>query len=256
MKKKTAEKFIDLLDIMQKLRNECPWDKIQTPESLRKYIIEETYEVIETIDRKKWSALCEELGDLLLQIVFQSVIAQEKGRFDISDVLTHINNKLIKRHPHVFDAKGVLSAKEVENNWENIKANSGKRQSLLSGIPGSAPALLSAQRLQEKAARVGFDWPDMEGVMEKFYEEFKEFKEAINKKNKKKIFEEMGDMLFTLVNLSRFLDITAEDALRLVNKKFRTRFKHIEKHYNYDYQKLKSASLEELDSLWEDSKRG
>jgi tetrapyrrole methylase family protein/MazG family protein len=254
MKKKTAEKFIALLDIMKKLREKCPWDKMQTPESLRKYIIEETYEVVETIDQKKWSALCEELGDLLLQIVFQSVIAEEKSRFDISDVLTNINQKLIKRHPHVFDAKRVISAKEVENNWENIKANSEKRDSLLSGIPMFAPALLSAQRLQEKASRVGFDWPDIDGVIQKFHEEFYELKEAIDKKNKKKIFEEMGDLLFTLVNLARFLDITAEDALRLVNEKFRTRFRYIEKHYDYDFQKIKSASLEELDSLWEESK--
>jgi MazG family protein len=255
MKGKAEKEFGYLLEIMQKLRRNCPWDKIQTAESLRKFLIEETYEVVETIDQKKWNALCEELGDLLLQIVFQSVIAKEKKRFDIIDVITNINNKLIKRHPHVFSEQKVSSAQEVEINWENIKANSKKKNSLLSGIPESAPALLAAQRLQEKASRVGFDWPGIQGVFEKFQEEFNEFKAALNNQNKKKIFEELGDLLFTLVNLARFLNITAEDALRMTNKKFKMRFNYIEKHYNYDYQKLNQASLAELDSLWEETKK-
>jgi tetrapyrrole methylase family protein/MazG family protein len=219
-KKNASNEFIELLAIMQKLRDECPWDKIQTAQSLRQFILEEAYEVIHTIDQQHWNELCAELGDLLLQIVFQSIIASEKDHFDITDVIDHLNNKLKKRHPHVFDKKKISSAEAVEKNWENIKITSENRKSLFSGIPRSAPALLYAQRLQEKASRVGFDWSNVEGVLDKFHEEFIELKKA----------------------------------LRSCNKKFQTRFQYIEKHFKYDYQKISKATIEELDSLWEKSK--
>lgn len=251
---KTAQKFIELIDTMNKLRAECPWDKKQTPESLRQYILEEAYEVIETIDQKNWQALSHELGDLLLQIVFQCTIAQEKNRFSMQDVISHINHKLIERHPHVFSDTSVNNAEDVAENWESIKINAENRSSLLSGIPENAPALLRAQRLQQKAAFIGFDWTNISDVITKVEEEIREFKSALARNNKEHIGEELGDLLFSIVNLSRFIDVVAEDALRLTNKKFIKRFQKIEAHYKHDINALKNATLEELDDLWNKAK--
>jgi len=254
MSKSIEKKFSDLLNIMEKLRQECPWDKKQTAESLRQYLLEETYEVIESIDNQDWQELGKELGDLLLQIVFQSAIAEEKGSFTIENVIENINKKLVERHPHVFGEKKVNSAVDVADNWEHIKMISENRESLLTGIPKQAPALLFAQRMQEKASKVGFDWEKVESVVNKLDEEVEELKAALNEENKEIIQEEIGDTLFTLVNISRFLDLNAEDSLRLTNTKFKKRFQFIEKHFNNNIELMKKASLQELDELWEKAK--
>ncbi len=251
---KTVEKFSELLEIMYRLRKECPWDKEQTPESLRQYVLEETYEVLESIDLQNWDALAGELGDLLLQIVFQGVIGEEEKRFTLYDVISHINQKMIERHPHVFSDVSVNGSGEVAQNWEHIKIKSEKRKSLLSGVPKEAPALLRAQRLQEKASHVGFDWEKRDDVMAKIDEELDELKEAITENDSDKISEELGDFLFSVVNLSRFLGAVAEDSLRKTNDKFITRFQKIESHYNQDYDKMNAASLAELDDIWNKAK--
>jgi MazG family protein len=250
----TDKKINELLSIMEELRRSCPWDRAQTPQTLRRYILEETYEVIETIDEEQWDKLPEELGDLLLQIVFQCAIAEEQNRFRFSDVLQRIIDKLIDRHPHVFSDTEVISANEVADNWEHIKVTQENRTSMLSGIPEQAPALLRAQRLQEKAARVGFDWLGIDGVIAKVEEELAELMEAIKRNEKKAIVDEIGDFLFSTVNLCRFLNIVAEDALRLSNKKFISRFRAIESHFGGNYQKMKNAGLEALDKVWEKTK--
>ena len=254
MSKTIEKKFSDLLNIMKKLRQECPWDMKQTAESLRQYLLEETYEVIESIDNQEWKELGNELGDLLLQIVFQSEIAEEKRLFTIENVIDNINKKLVERHPHVFAEKKVNSAEDVADNWEHIKMNSENRDSLLSGIPKPAPALLFAQRMQEKASKIGFDWEEVSSVIQKLDEEIVELKDALKEKNNQKIQEEIGDTLFTLVNISRFLDLNAEDSLRITNAKFMKRFQYIEKHYNGDIDLMKRATLQELDELWEKAK--
>jgi MazG family protein len=240
---------------MEKLRNECPWDKEQTHASLRKYIIEEAYEVVETIDKENWQDLGEELGDLLLQVVFQAAIAKESGKFTLETVIEKLNRKLILRHPHIFGDKEVHSAKDVQINWENIKLKNSDRKSLLDGIPSSAPALLRAQRLQERASKVSFDWNQLTDVIKKLEEELKELKSAINDNNQKEIEEEMGDILFSLVNISRFLEISAEDSLRKSNEKFIRRFKYIEEAFDNNYDRIKEAGLKELDKKWEEAKK-
>jgi MazG family protein len=250
----TEKKFSELIEIMRKLRQECPWDKKQTSQSLRQYLLEETYEVIESIDNKQWKELSQELGDLLLQIIFHSVIAEENGLFTIKDVIENINMKLIERHPHVFDEKKVNSAKEVADNWEHIKMSKENRNSLLSGIPKHAPALLFAQRMQEKAAKIGFDWEKIDSVVQKLDEEVFELKAALEDGKQQKIQDEIGDTIFTLVNISRFLDLNAEDCLRSTNTKFKKRFQFIEKYYEGDLHKMKKATLEQLDELWEKAK--
>jgi MazG family protein len=254
MNNPTADRFLKLLKIMKKLRSECPWDKEQTHQSLRQYILEEAYEVIETIDQERWNDLSEELGDLLLQIVFQSAIAEETHKFNIDTILDTINTKLINRHPHVFGEIKVDSAKDVKNNWEYIKIHQEKRESLLSGVPKTAPALLRAQRIQEKASLVDFDWYKASDVLDKLQEELNELKDVVQSEKRKEIAEEIGDLLFTLVNVARFFEVTAEDALRSSNDKFVKRFSFIENHYKKDYDRIKRASLEELDRIWEKSK--
>ena len=249
-----GQEFTRFYAILTTLRRQCPWDRKQTPESLRQYLLEEGYEVIDAIDRADWTELSKELGDLLLQIVFQSVIAEEEQRFKLLDVIRLINQKMIDRHPHVFGETVVGSAKEVADNWEHIKLTRENRPSLLSGVPKSSSALLRAQRIQEKASRVGFDWNDVEQVIDKVEEEIAELRAALRENQKMQIREEFGDLIFSLVNLSRFIDVVAEDALRLSINKFISRFEQIEKHFNNDYQKLRSASLEELDRIWDDIK--
>ncbi len=250
-----SDKFLELVKTMDRLRKECPWDREQTHESLRKYILEEAFEVVETIDKKNWKELGEELGDLLLQIIFQSVIGKESGEFSLESVIETLNNKLVERHPHVFGNKKVDSAKDVESNWEHIKLKNEQRKSLLSGIPKIAPALLRAQRLQERAARVSFDWDHLTDVIEKLEEELKELKKAIDENNHRDMEEEMGDILFSLVNISRFLEISAEDSLRKSNEKFARRFKYIEDSFDNNYKQMKKAGLKELDKKWEEAKK-
>ena len=249
------QKFRTLVDHMHQLRRECPWDREQTPESLRKYILEEAYEVIEMIDAQNWEKLGEELGDLLLQVVFQAAIAEQENRFTITDVIDHINHKLVTRHPHVFGDKTATTASAVEYNWEQIKIEKENRKELLGGIPKLAPALLRAQRIQEKASRAAFDWKNVGEVVEKLEEEVNELKQAINKNNQQNMEEEIGDILFSIVNISRFIDVSAEDALRISNEKFIRRFRYIEKSYDNDYEKMKQAGLKELDKKWDEAKR-
>ena len=252
--KKAAEKLVGLLEIMDRLRKECPWDAKQTHNSLRPYLLEETYEVLETLDREEWEKLAGELGDLLLQIVFHSVIAAESGRFEFADVVDHISKKLVERHPHVFGDKQVHDAKTVQENWEHTKVKNEERDSILSGVPKAMPALLQAQRLQEKAATVGFDWGSLPPVIAKVDEEWQEFKTAVANADLTNAQEEFGDLLFSIVNISRFIDISAEDALRNTSRKFISRFSHIEKQYNNNPAAMKAATLEELDHYWNEAK--
>jgi MazG family protein len=243
-----------LLRIMTRLRSGCPWDARQTHETLRRYLLEESYEVLEAIDHGDNSKLASELGDLLLQIVFHSEIASEKGGFDFREVANRISEKLIERHPHVFGDTKVHTAEDVQKNWEETKLRKEKRDSLLSGIPAASPALLQAQRLQERAATVGFEWDDVSSVIDKLREEMEELEKEIQSDNREKIEQEFGDILFTIVNMCRYYDVSAEDALRKTSRKFVNRFRYIERQYN-DPQDMKSASLHELDAFWEEAKK-
>jgi len=244
--------------VMKILRGEngCPWDHQQTHESLKPYLIEETYEVIESIDRNDDEELREELGDLLLQIVFHAQIASEEERFTIDDVAAGIVKKLKRRHPHVFGETEVKDADEVLKNWEHIKKEEGKH-SVLDGVPDTLPALLKARRVQEKVGRVGFDWEGLDGPLRKVQEEIEELKNAVDEGNKSRIDEEFGDILFSLVNLSRFLKIDAEESLRKTVGKFSKRFRYIEEQVKKRGDRpIDDYSLDELDSLWEEAKNG
>ena len=248
------EEFQNLIDLMARLRKECPWDKKQTPQSLRQYILEEAYETIESIDDENWDELKKELGDLLLQIVFQAEIAVEENRFTLEEVIRNINEKLIRRHPHVFGDVKVNNAKEVKENWEQIKIHQENRTSPLEGVPRNLSGLLRAQRLQDKAAQVGFDWPEISGVLEKIKEEVAELEQSLKEKNHEAVEFEMGDLLFSLVNFARFQDISAEDSLRKSINKFVSRFQYIEKRLKDLNKTIYNSSLEEMDALWEESK--
>ena len=245
-----------LVEVMKRLRSEhgCPWDREQTHETLKPYLLEEAYEVLNAIDSKDDTHLMEELGDLLLQIVFHAQLAAEEGRFTIDDVARSIVNKLVRRHPHVFSDVKVKNAQEVLKNWEQIKKDEGKK-SVLDGVPEHLPALLKARRVQEKAKRVGFDWDSVDGVVEKLVEEIKELIEAVAKDKVKDAEEEFGDILFSLVNISRFLGIDAEDSLRKTINKFMKRFYYIEEKVKKKGNKpLGDHTLKELDGLWEEAK--
>lgn len=246
-----------LVEVMRVLRgkNGCPWDREQNHESLKPYMVEETYEVIDAIDNGNDSELREELGDLLLQIVFHAQIANEEGRFTIDDVARAIVAKLERRHPHVFGEVSVRDSSEVLRNWEAIKKKEGKK-SVLDGVPRGLPALLKARRTQEKVKRAGFDWKNWRGPVSKVKEELKELVDAIEVKNRKKVDEEFGDLLFSMVNLSRFLDIDAEESLRKSVEKFSRRFRYIEKKITDEGPKpMEEHTLDELDELWEESKK-
>ena len=242
----------DLISIVKKLRSPdgCDWDKKQTHESLIPYLLEESHEVVEAIQSQNYESLKEELGDLFLHLVFQIDLAEEKNRFFLKDVLDGINTKLITRHPHIFYDKD--DPRWKEGNWEESKQKEKKRDSILDGVPTSLPALLRSRRIQEKAANVGFDWEKMDQVLLKVDEEIAELKEAIT--NNKGITEELGDVLFTVVNLSRHLDINPEQALNESTNKFIKRFKKIEKDLKDKKIDIKKLSLEELDVLWEKNK--
>jgi len=243
-----------LLSIMKEIRQKCPWDAKQTHDSLKRYLLEEAYETIEVIDLKDMESLKSELGDILLQIVFHSEIASEKNTFSFKDVVNAISDKMVERHPHVFQENGKVTAEEVQENWEKNKHKKENRDSILSGIPIHLPALLKAQRLQDKASSIGFDWDKVDDVITKLEEEIGEFKQAVKENNKSSIEKEFGDILFTLVNISRFTDVISEDALHKANTKFIKRFNYIEQHYNNDPEKMSATSLKELDTLWEKSK--
>ncbi|MDX1762935.1 MAG: nucleoside triphosphate pyrophosphohydrolase [bacterium] len=248
-----------LLSIMAQLRSEqgCPWDRQQTMESLKPFVIEEAYEVIEAIDSGDRGRVCEELGDLLLQIVFLSQIGSEEEAFRFDDVAREINEKMLRRHPHVFGEERADNAQEVLHRWEQIKQKEKKgeeRRSILAGIPQALPSLLKAHRLQDRAARVGFDWEHLSQVIEKVEEELAEFKTALKEKDAEEIEWELGDLLFAIVNLSRFIKISPEDALRKTISRFIGRFQHIEEHAVRQGVELHTLTLEEMDRLWEEAK--
>lgn len=253
------DKFTKLIDIVAALRGEengCPWDIKQTRESLVPNFIEELYETIEAIEDKDDNSLQEELGDLLLHIVFQAQISAEEGLWDMNEVLAGINDKLVRRHPHVFGELELADADAVKMNWERIKKKEKtERKSVLDGIPRALPALIHAQRTQEKAASVGFDWPDTKPVLAKLEEEREELYEALATGDESLIREELGDMIFTLVNLARKLHIDSEAALKECTRKFTQRFHSIEAHYQNSGADIHEASLEELDSHWEQAKK-
>lgn len=253
------KEFKKLVDIVASLRHPekgCPWDIKQSSESLVPNFIEELHEAVEAIEDKDDAALKEELGDLMLHIVFQARIAQEEGRFDMLDVLSAISEKLIRRHPHVFGEGEVDGAEAVKLNWERIKKREKKdRVSVLEGIPRSLPALIYAQRSQEKAASVGFDWPNTEPILEKLDEERHELENALQSADPQRIRDELGDMIFTLVNLARKLDIDSEAALKESSKKFHRRFQYIEEHYRKNGEDIHEASLAELDGIWDLAKK-
>lgn len=246
-----------LEEVIKTLRSPggCPWDIVQTHKSLRRNLIEEVYEVIEAIDLEDKDLLCEELGDLLMQIIFHARMAEESNLFSMQDVIDGITEKLIRRHPHVFGDVNVKDAGEVLLNWEAIKkAEKIERTSILDGVPKDLPALMSAQKLQSKAAKVGFDWPDIDPVWEKLEEEIHELEEAIADKKQDKIAEELGDILFTVVNIARFLKVDPELALKYTNNKFKQRFSYIEKTVKKQNKDIEKLSLLELDELWNEAK--
>ncbi|MFO7850888.1 MAG: nucleoside triphosphate pyrophosphohydrolase [Bacteroidota bacterium] len=248
--------FKELLDIMDKLRTSCPWDMKQTNESLRKLTIEETYELADAILNNDDNAICKELGDLMLHIVFYARIASEKKSFDITDVIDGINKKLVHRHPHVFGDTKVKSATEVEDNWEKIKLNESEDyKPVLSGVPKSLPAMVKANRVQEKVRGVGFDWQDKTQVWDKVSEELEELKEEVGRSNTKKIESEFGDVFFSLINAARLYGIDPESALERTNKKFIRRFNHLEEKTIQQGKSLRDMSLEEMDQIWEEAKK-
>lgn len=249
------KEFDTLIEIMKILRDPdkgCPWDRLQTPETLRPHMIEEVYELSEAIDHKDDELMKEELGDLLLHIVFQAKIAEEEERFTIRDIIAHINNKMEHRHPHIFGNVKVKDHEDVEQNWEKIKIKEKKhRKSILEGLPKSLPALIKARRIQSKAANVGFDWDEVEKIFDKLKEEIKEFEEEYQSKNREKMKDEIGDILFAMVNLARRLDIDPEFALDRTIKKFIKRFNFIEEELQ---DKLFSADLDEMEFYWQKAK--
>ncbi len=251
------DEFQKLIDIMAKLRSEdgCPWDKEQSKESLKPYLIEEAHEVLEAIDEDNPAKLKEELGDLLFQIVFHCQLASEKGDFSIYEVFQGISEKITGRHPHVFGNMRFESADEVKRQWHERKKEEGKfRESLLDGVPKSLPALLRSQRLQSRASRSGFDWEKIDDVLNKVDEELAELRAAISEGSKKKIEEELGDVMFVLVNVSRFAGVNAEEALKKTINKFIGRFRYIEKKADESGQNLSEMTLEEMDRLWDEAK--
>ena len=269
----TGTKFSEFVEIVERLRKECPWDREQTNDSIKAATIEEAYEVVEAIEKKNYEELKNELGDLLLHVVFHTTIASETNGFKIDDVIDSIKEKLIRRHPHVFGDVKVSGAEEVKKNWEEIKMSEG-RKSVLDGVPEMLPALQRAHRLQEKASKVGFDWEKKDDVWKKVIEEIEEMHEVERIKNEKlkiknsgsfsdedlkilnqKLEDELGDVFFALVNYSRFLNINPENALRRTNRKFIKRFVYVEEKISTLGKELSESNLQEMDYYWEESKK-
>jgi len=251
--------FSDLIEIMALLRGEngCPWDRAQSHESLKEFLIEETYEVLEQIDSGDKKKLCDELGDLLLQVVFHAQVASEEGNFDISDVITAICRKLVKRHTHIFGNDRADTPSEVIDNWEAIKKKEKGLEShtgVLRGVAANLPSLMRSYRVQQKAARVGFDWDNIDDVFDKVSEEIRELRDVYKSKNVARITDELGDVLFSLVNLSRFLEIQPELALTGTTEKFIRRFEYIERESAKSGKKLEDMTLAEMDRLWNEAK--
>ena len=257
-----GEKFQKLVDLMARLRapDGCPWDRDQTFDTIKPYTLEETYEVLDAIDRRDWKALAEELGDFLLQAVFYAQMASEQDLFRIEDALDAINSKLVRRHPHVFGDESARSAEDVKRIWGEVKAaekkaSGGEDNGLLAPVPRSLPALVEAQQIASRAAGVGFDWDNPEQVLAKLHEELAEFDAARRRAARQELESELGDMLFVLVNLARFVKVDPEQALRKTNAKFRHRFGYIERKLAERGKKLEDSNLEEMEELWQEAKR-
>ena len=248
-----ATKFLNLVDIMSKLRKECPWDKKQTIQTLRNMSIEELYELIDEIDLENFQGIKEELGDVLLHILFYTEIAQETNQFNLIDVLDNITKKLIDRHPHIFGNTKVANEAEVKANWEKIKKNEG-RTSMLSGVPKTLPSINKALLIQNKAKQIGFEWENSHEVLDKVKEEIQEFHQACISKNKLDMEEEFGDILFSLINYARFIKINPDQALEKTNTKFIQRFQMMEELALVDKLDIASLSLDSLNMLWEKAK--
>ena len=248
--------YEQLLDIMDKLREECPWDRKQTIESLRSHTIEECFELTDAISRNDFDNIKEELGDLLLHIVFYAKIADEQARFSIKDVTDAINHKLIYRHPHVFGEVSVHDADEVTHNWEILKQKEKKKkkEGVLSGVPKGLPALIKAFRIQQKAAGIGFDWKDKKEVWNKVKEEIGEFEKELHEQNSENMEKEFGDILFALINAARLYGIDPETALEKTNRKFISRFNHMETVCKEKEKNLAELSLDEMEELWIEAK--
>lgn len=259
------KEFDEFVTIMKRLRNECPWTVEQMHYSIRHLLLEETYETLEAIDEKNYDELKKELGDLLLHVAFNAIIAEGDGRFDLKDVINAINHKMITRHPHVFGDTEVSGTKEVLKNWEHIKLNESGRKSVLQGVPKNLPSLTRAYRIQEKAAKVGFDWDTSADAFKKIDENLQEFKqEAESNKNidgkladesREKLEKELGDILFAIVNYARFFEINPENALRLTIEKFTKRFNYIEEELEKRGKKVTESDLAEMDGIWNESKK-
>ncbi|NIG57626.1 nucleoside triphosphate pyrophosphohydrolase [Chitinophaga sp. Cy-1792] len=245
---KTAT-FDRLLQIMDDLREKCPWDRKQTIQTLRQLTIEETYELADAITDEDWKSIKEELGDILLHIVFYAKIGSEQQKFDINDVINGVCEKLIHRHPHIYGDVQVADEEEVKQNWEKLKLKEGKK-SVLSGVPKSLPALVKAMRIQEKAKQTGFEWENNDQVFDKITEEMNELRDAVKEGNKDEMEAEFGDVMFSLVNYSRFLEIDAENALERTNKKFQRRFQQMEEMALQQGRRLNDMTLTEMDHLW------
>lgn len=260
-----AAGFTRLVEIMARLRSPegCPWDREQTFDTIKPYLLEETYEVMDAIDARDWNGLADELGDLLLQVVFFSQMAKEAGHFDVTDVIQAINSKLIRRHPHVFADGDAKTSDEVLRKWDEIKAGekaasanaSAKPKGLLAGVPRSVPALMEARQISSRAANAGFDWSNVEQVLEKLNEELAELDGARKTGSPEELQGEIGDLLFVIVNIARFLKVDPEQALRGTNSKFRQRFDFVEKGLEARGKSPREATLDEMEELWKDAKR-
>lgn len=261
--KQAGEQFAELVRIMAQLRapNGCPWDRKQTFDTIKTYLLEEAYEVMDAIDQRDWDGLSEELGDLMLQPVFFAQMAKDEGRFDILDSLEAINNKLVRRHPHVFGEAVAHTAEDVKHRWDEIKKQEKAEQgiaaaeSVLDAVPRTLPALVEAEKISKKAAGVGFEWPDIGGVLDKLQEEAAELERARASADQEHIEAEIGDLLFTLANLARFLKVDPEQALRKTNARFRRRFGHVEREVGKEGGRLQETQLERMEELWQEAKR-
>jgi len=245
----TSDAFLRLVKIMDELREQCPWDKKQTIQSLRHLTIEEMYELADAITENDWKGIKEELGDLLLHIVFYAKIGKEEKQFELDEVINGICDKLISRHPHIYGDVKVENEADVKRNWEKLKLKEGKK-SVLGGVPKSLPAMVKAMRLQEKAKQVGFEWENKDQVWEKVEEEIGELKNAMNTGVQEQIEDEFGDVIFSLINYARFLQLDAENALERTNKKFISRFTQMEEEAMKQNKNLHDMTLEEMDAIW------
>ena len=257
----TGKAFEKLVEIIARLRSEdgCPWDRQQTHESLKGNLLEETYEVMDAIDSGDMAELRAELGDLMMQIVFHAQLADERGDFDIKDAMESIAEKLLRRHPHVFGEAEVASAEEVLHRWEEIKAGEKgfeKRVSILDGVPKTLPALARAMEISKRAVKAGFEWPNLDAVVEKLQEEVGELKDELRQGDRERIAEEIGDVLFTIVNVARWMKVDPEDALRAMTKRFADRFKQIEEAARAGGRPLQEMTLQEMDAVWDRAKQG